>query len=146
MAITQKSLRLHLAFFDEFKRVQVLGAKHTSLYTMGFVNSSERLRDLLESASIDRFLVLVGDPVGGNFEVTAYELTPGRIVETLEKNFRRRTEIEDKILLGSELTEQEKTFEPPTTLWVCSGSVNATEGLKRVADWFSAQASAPIGI
>ena len=139
MTIQTGNLRLHLTFFDELMHVQIIGAVNhmgASFRKMGFVAGKEPLLELLEKAGIDHYIICSGDIFMGDFKAVAFEQSPKAIVETLQKGFRRANELESKILDGGELTDEERSFAVPTTLWVCSSSVKTDEGLKRVSDWF----------
>jgi len=133
------NLRLHLTFFDELKQVQVMGARNRfglSLCKLGLISGKDALQEALERAGVDHYITCTGDLSLGTFKATYYELSPKRIVETLERGFRKAQELESKFLDGVELTDEEKQFAVPNTLWLYSSSVQTEDGLKRVHDWF----------
>ena len=141
MTIQKDNLRLHLAFLDELKNVQVMGAVNhigANMRKLGIAKGKSALEDLLAKAGIDHYIRCSGDIMLENFKATAFEKSPSEIVETLEKGFHRADELQDKILDGGILTDEDRSFGVPTTLWVCSSSVKTDEGLKRIQDWFQA--------
>jgi len=145
MTFPKDNLRLHLTFYDELRNVHVMGSVSrmgSNICNMGSAHGGEALQDLLEKVGIDHFLSWSGDIFPGPIQITAYRMNPKAIVETVEKNFRREDQIQEKILSGVKLTEEERSFEAPLTLWVCSSLVEAEEGLRRVAEWFKAAALA----
>jgi hypothetical protein len=149
MTIPKDNLRLFLTFLDELKQVKILAAAApdhfgSQLYTMGAVEGKAQLLALLETAEIDNYIIVSGDPfTSRNSSVTAYELSPERIVNSLEEMFQRADELDMKILEGEKLTEEERSFRPPTSLHVCSSTLKTDDGLKRIKAWFNPTVSKP---
>jgi hypothetical protein len=144
MTIPNYNLRLYLGFLHGLKQVEVLAATNqigSQLRIMGFVEGKEKLENLLGAAGIDHYVICSGEPGTASFTATAFEMNPGPMTESLEKEFRREDELLMKILEGHSLTEEEKHFSPRTTLTVCSSYVQSQDGLNRIQSWFSAQKS-----
>ena len=142
MAIPKDNLRLIITFLDELKQVKVLATTDrpdSQLCIMGVVEGREQLQDLLVKAEIDHYLVCSGDPFTVSFRVTAFERSPKRMLEDLEKIFQRAAEIPLKILRGETLTDEEKSFETPPYLHVCSSLMKTNDGLKGIQAWFDAR-------
>lgn len=146
MTILSDSLRLWLTFYNELKQVGVLTSTNRfdgpPLRIMGMVEGEEKLEDLLDTVSIDCFLVTSGEPSTSSFACTAYTRSPKRIVEDLKKAFAKADEITQKILRGEEITEEEKLFRAPVSLTVCASDIPISEGVENVAAWFRIKASA----
>lgn len=139
----EKNLRLYLNFLDELDLVKVLAVTNDwdrRIVTMGAVRGKEKLVDLLSEAEIDHY-TLGGD----SFAIPpslphSYEITPNRIVKTLDEGFRTANETQLRILRGEQLTEEELSFRMPLSLRVFSSSTTVREGLERVNNWFKNQA------
>ncbi len=135
--IASDSLRVFLTFLDELRQVNVLAATNkigSQLSVMGAVQGKEQLRDLLDAAGVDHYIICSGELSTAIF--TAYEKSPELIVDGLEKEFKKAHELQLKILNGGTLTEEERSFAVRPYLHVCSSSVKTDEGLKRIHSWF----------
>ena len=132
---------MFLTFLDRLNKVKVIAPRHPAgleLCIMGVVEGKEDLLELLETAAVDNYIVCSGD-LFFKPTFTAYECSPKSIVQDLENLFQRADEIPLKILRGEQLTEDEESFTPLTSLHVCSSSVEGVEGLKRVHEWFESK-------
>jgi len=122
MAIPNDNLRLFLEFINGLNQVKVLAATNVDgqLAIMGAVEGGEQLRQLLEAADIDHYIVSSGDVFLGTFKATAYGKTPKAMVERLEKAVRDAENL-------------------PDFLTVCSSTLKTREGLKLIQDWLKAK-------
>jgi hypothetical protein len=142
MMIPSENLRLFLTFLDGLKRVQIFAATNqvgSRLRIMGVTEGEEQLQDLLGKVGIDHYIRCTGDLLKRTLEVTAVERTPELIVRDLEKRFERADEVPLKILQGSQLTDEERSFTVPASLTVCASSMKTDEGLRRIQAWFNAK-------
>jgi hypothetical protein len=137
----RRDLRMFLTFLDRLNKVKVIAPRDPAgveLCVMGVVEGKEDLLDVLETVAIDHFIVCSGD-ILLRPTFTVYERSPKFIVQDLEKLFQIAVEIPLKILRGEQLTEDEESFTPLTSLHVCSSSVRGIEGLQRVHEWFESK-------
>jgi hypothetical protein len=139
----ENNLRLYLTFLDELNLVKIVAATddwNQRLAIMGGVKGKDQLVDLLENASIDHFTV------GGDSSATrpslpiACEITPRKMVETLEEAIRTADETQLKILRGEKPTAEESSTRRPISLSVFSSTTTVNEGLPRVQNWFKKHA------
>jgi hypothetical protein len=134
---------MFLTFLDRLDKVKIVAPRDPAgleLCIMGIVEGRENLLELLETVAVDNYIVCSGD-VLLRPTFTAYERSPKSIVQDLDKLFQIADEIPLKILRGEQLTEDEETFRPLTSLHVCSSSVSGIEGLTRVHQWFESKKS-----
>lgn len=135
----QNNLCIYLNFLNELDLVKILAVTNhwdQHIVIMGAVKGKEQLVDLLNEAEIDHYAV-----GGDSFAMPpslplAYEITPQKMVKTLDEGFRTADETQLKILRGEQPTEEELSIRMPLSLRVFSSSTTVTEGLRRVQNWF----------
>jgi hypothetical protein len=135
----QNNLCIYLNFLNELDLVKILAVTNDwdqHIVIMGAVKGKEQLVDLLNEAEIDHYAV-----GGDSFAIPpslplAYEITPQKMVKTLDEGFRTADETQLKILRGEQPTEEELSIRMPLSLRVFSSSTTVNEGLRRVQNWF----------
>ena len=135
----QNNLCIYLNFLNELDLVKILAVTNDwdqHIVIMGAVKGKEQLVDLLNEAEIDHYAV-----GGDSFVIPpslplAYEITPQKMVKTLDEGFRTVDETQLKILRGEQPTEEELSIRMPLSLRVFSSSTTVNEGLPRVQNWF----------
>jgi len=135
----ENNLCLYLSFLDELDLVKVLAVTEDwdqRIAIMGGVKGKEQLADLLKEAGIDHYTV-----GGDSFAIPpslpiAYEITPQKMVKSLDEAFRTVEETQLKILSGEQPAEEELSVREPVSLRVFSSTTTVSEGLPRVQDWF----------
>jgi len=135
----ENNLCLYLNFLDELDLVKVLAVTNDwnqRIAIMGAVKGKEQLVDLLNAAEIDHYTV-GGDSfaIPPSFPI-AYEITPQKMVQSLDEAIRTVDETQLKILSGEQPTEEELSTRKPLSLRVFSSSTTVSEGLPRVQNWF----------
>ncbi len=144
--IPNENLRVRLEFLDGLHGILVTATTdRTRSRMVGIVKGAERLQALLAAADIDHYLHYSGDLLASPYHLksVATPANPRQIVERLQRSFQKNDDIEMKILSGDsgKLTDEERHFVPPVHLTLCSSSVRAEEGIKRIEVWFSSKAT-----
>jgi len=135
----ENNLCLYLNFLDELNLVKILAVTKDwaqPIAVIGGVKGREQLVDLLNEADIDHYTV-GGDPgvIPPSLPV-AYEITPQKMVESLDDAIRTVDETQLKILRGEQPTADELSVRRPISLRVFSSTTTVGEGLPRVQKWF----------
>jgi len=141
MGTPEDGLRLALIALNELKQVAVLASAEEcapQLFSMGVVKGKEQLKELLEKAGVDHYVVTYGEPFVTTFRAAPFGHSPEQIVEELEKGFVDASELRARKKNGEALNDEEQTrlrFLARSWL-VWSSTVSSQEGIARVRAWF----------
>ena len=139
----ENNLCLYLSFLNELDLVKVVAVTNDwdqRLVVMGGVKGKEELVDLLNETDIDHYTV------GGDAGTippslpVAYEISPQKMIQSLDEAIRTVDETQIKILRGEQPTEEELSTRRPVSLRVFSSTTTVSDGLPRVQDWFKKHA------
>jgi hypothetical protein len=143
MGTTCDSLRLVLISLNELEQVAVVapGESFTPrLFSLGVVKGKTHLKELLETAQVDHYVVTYGEPFATTFRSSPFAHSADEIVDSLEKSFQEIGGLLTKLRAAQGLSDQEQAqlrFAPRAWM-VWSSSLETKDGLERARSWFRA--------
>lgn len=94
MTIQKDNLRLHLAFLDELKNVQVMGAVNhigANMRKLGIAKGKSALEDLLAKAGIDHYIRCSGDIMLETLKLLPLRKAPAKLLKPSKRVFTGQT-------------------------------------------------------
>jgi hypothetical protein len=131
MPFPQDNLNIYLWFEDELKQVRIMVVGNDDgfqLLNMGTIQDKGLLREVLEKAGIDYIIYQRRE----DSAYVADKANPKSIISRIEKAFEMNHNIEDRIINGEHVTDDEKSFISPLDVHLCSSSVKPEKGLKLI--------------